>query len=114
MVGDVNLFILSNDESMEYAELSRSSSTAPCAQANAGYVGSSDSTTTGEGETKDASPIRSSARAAELMVMIAEQSGRRKGLAVDAVLTMMEWGEFGDWRQAKKKFLVVFRCGDCV
>ena len=69
MVGDVNLFLLPAFEAEEYAALAGGADAA--AESEAAHT---------------------SAPVAEVMVMIAEPSGRRRGLAQDAVTTMMEWG----------------------
>jgi RimJ/RimL family protein N-acetyltransferase len=67
MVGDVNIFLLDDDQIEEYDELSM--------KAQSGTLNS---------QTK--------IKLAEIMVMIADPSVRRCGYAMQAVSLMMEWG----------------------
>ena len=71
MIGDVNLFLLSEDEAADYHEL---------AEARLGPTSSG---------SEPSKPFR----VAEIMIMIAEPSARRKGAAAEAARLMMEWGE---------------------
>lgn len=77
MVGDVNIFLLSEDECEEYGDAAvklhqaaQPAVDSPCVPA----------------------PAVSRWRVAEIMIMIAEPSARRVGLAREAATMMMEWG----------------------
>ena len=99
----MNLFLLPGYEADEYAELLWGEGRRPPLGEAGGDVAAGTlpppPLSAGRGADCAAVPLghqpRPPARGAEVMVMIAEPAGRRRGLARDAVLTMMEWGECG-------------------
>ena len=111
------MFILPEDEGDDYASLADGLHAAPSAD---GSTSNLDSDASSSCQQAPPSPQHSSqstllttpagaqsgvphddsetnahvrARVAEIMIMIAEPSARRKGLAAEAAATMMEWGE---------------------
>jgi ribosomal protein S18 acetylase RimI-like enzyme len=79
LAGDVNIFMLEADHAEDYAEASG---------AMEAFRGEE---TTKEGTAKDVAAATAPV-SAEIMVMMAEPSCRRKGLAVEAVCSMMRYG----------------------
>lgn len=77
MIGDVNLFMLREDEARAMADAWRCKSS--------GAEASSSSSSSSSSETPS--------RAAEVMVMVADTAFRRRGAAAAAVLLMMQWGQ---------------------
>lgn len=103
MVGDVNIFLMDgSDEAEEYAALaSAADGTLFVPPPHRRYASAAVSSTVKEEESSsgsDGHPHRRcdeprGTRVAEIMVMIAAPSARRRGFAAEAVTLMMSWGE---------------------
>lgn len=95
MVGDVNIFLMDPDHAEDYVAIAGVDDSTP--RASAAIVEAAADTTAGAGSSRRRTEAvgdgGNRCGCAEIMVMIAEKGARRQGLAVQAVVCMMKYGE---------------------